>query len=456
MFSCHQPLRVLFSGTVAPQPSRTVPRLKADILLSCVLTASLLSACNSSDDTVSASDSSVFDRSQNTTTLYGSVRERNITPNVEPHQLAAVIDGINRLSLDMYLEHGALTPGENTTGSGYSLAVALGMLNRAGAESTTQIIQRLLGLENLPESALYPALNQIDLTLASRNNDKLEWRSANQALVAEGYQYNPLFLDTLTGHFGAPLVEADFFGSGEAVKEDINQWASDATDQMIPQLLDEPLHGLTRLVLLNAVVLDALWEHEYQEHQEHQFVNLDNTSSTVVGFGGQAEHAVLIEESLKALELPYGGGELALLVVQPEDFSSYEPRFDLSELGRITAALATQQVALTAPNWKIDSKIDFEKLAMTQGLAGEGVRLDLSRLLQESGLEPPLDLEITPFFQKAVIEVDKDGTRAAAVTLIGGVDESVPLSVKIEKPFLYFIRDIETGLVLFAGRVLSL
>lgn len=437
--------------------------MRASHLLLVVVLATQLSACEDSGsatgDEVNPGNG-VFDADEGMHTVYGEVRARNESPEVDQPYVEAVIDGFNRLAIRMYHDHGTEDASENTVGSSYSAGMALGMLNRAGADSANEVIQRVLGVSDVPASALYPVLNSIDLTLASRANEKLEWRSANQVFVAEGKTYNELFLDTLTEHFDAPLVEADFENHGEQIKVAINEWAAEKTNQLIPKVLDDPLPKWTRFVLLNAVVLDALWEHEYAEVENYQFNNQDNTASRVNGFVNEGSYDIFVDDQLTAIELPYAGRELAMLVVQPAEFADYERQFDLSELNRVVDALQAKYVNARLPNWEIRSDINFAGLPMTQEIAGDGVSLDLSRLVQEDGLQPPLMLGISPFFQKAVIEVDKDGTRAAAVTVVGGQptsDENPPvLTITIDRPFLYAVRDVDTGLILFAGRVLKL
>lgn len=418
----------------------------------------ILGACDG-DGTISLADNNVDEAITEDNTAsdavvprFGTRTTRNLTPESDANTESEVINGFNDLSLQLLREQRESEPGENTVNSGYSLAVALAMLQRGTANGDFNQIQQLLGVSAINETALYSAMNAIDLNLESRSNDGLELKSANQLFVKPGFTLDTDFMDVMTSEFDAPISDAKFQQAPDAVREAINEWASENTNDLIPELLQQPLPTSTVLAILNATLLDAKWNQEFTDVPNHQFTNIDGETQSVAGFGGTDNFRFLETDDAMSVSIDYMGSDVSMMIIVPNDIETYIASLTTAEISQRHTDASNSYLALTVPNWEITSNIEFTSLPMTEGL--------VDRMLNLTRMAPAGDCcEITSFKQQAIIEVDKDGTRAAAVTSISVGTTSVgilPVPVKIDQPFLYFIRDEPTGLVLFSGQVLGL
>lgn len=383
---------------------------------------------------------------------FGTRTVRELDPQSDSAIESQVIQSFNDLTLQLLREQADAEPGANTVNSGYSLAIALAMLQRGTANGDLNVIQQLLGVTAIEEAALYSAINAIDLDLESRSNDGLELRSANQLFVQPGFALENDFLDVMTSEFDAPISEAQFMQAPEAVRQAINEWAADNTNDLIPELLAQPLPTNTVLALLNATLLDAKWRQTFTDVDQHVFTNASGQQQTVAGFAETDNFQFLETDDALSVAIEYEGSQVSLMIIVPNDIETYSANLTAADISQRHTNSQSAFLALTVPNWEIESSIDFTQLPMTSSLVGR--MLNMTRMTSDATC-----CEITSFKQQAVIEVDKDGTRAAAVTSIGVGVTSVqfpePRVVSIDKPFLYFIRDEPTGTILFSGRVLD-
>lgn len=179
--------------------------------------------------------------------------------------------------------------------------------------------------------------------------------------------------------------------------------------------------------------------------------DLNGWLANVAAFTGTADYQFLETDDAVSVSIQYQGSEVSLMIVVPDDIETYTANLTAAEISQRHADPSFNYLDLTVPNWNIESTIDFTVLPMTSSLIGR--ELNMTRMTTDAEC-----CEISSFKQQAVIEVDKDGTRAAAVTIIGVSPTSVRIAetLNIDQPFLYFIRDEPTGLILFSGSVLSL
>jgi serpin B len=433
-----------------PRTIRTLSNLTLAVGLSIVL-----GACGSDDSSSGDSGNANAGNTNNDAVVqrFGTRTVRELNPPSDSAIESQVIQSFNDLTLQLLREQADAEPGANTVNSGYSLAIALAMLQRGTANGDLNVIQQLLGVTAIEEAALYSAINAIDLDLESRGNDGLELRSANQLFVQPGFALENDFLDVMTSEFDAPISEAQFMQAPEAVRQAINDWAADNTNDLIPELLAQPLPTNTVLALLNATLLDAKWRQTFTDVDQHVFTNASGQQQTVAGFAETDNFQFLETDDALSVAIEYEGSQVSLMIIVPNDIETYSANLTAADISQRHNNSQSALLALTVPNWEIESSIDFTQLPMTSSLVGR--MLNMTRMTPEATC-----CEITSFKQQAVIEVDKDGTRAAAVTSIGVGVTSVqipePRVVSIDKPFLYFIRDEPTGTILFSGRVLGL
>ena len=415
----------------------------------CIGTALItLVACSSSSsnpDGEPGSDLSSFSASEHLTERFGSITSRDASPEVSDATREAYIEALNNFSLDLHRVSSEQAPQEGSVESGYSAAVALSMAYAGTASTTQSALANMLGVDDIEESVLHSANNALGLALTSRSNEDLVLHTANRVFVRPGFELQNRYMDIVTGDYGAPVTEADFAGANEEVTQLVNAWVSQQTGGFIPKIVDS-FSPQTVFALLNTIFLDAGWQDEYQAIGAQPFNAIDGSTVSVESFGGRSQLPLLRNDDLLAVEIPYGGGDIAMLILMPTSLADFESTLDAVSVNNVVNAMSNSDVRFTVPSWEDEAELDLVGLLAPLGFPPNP--WDFGRMV-----EGGTSLEVFAI-QKARIEVDENGTRAAAVTVVGGI-ESVPEFVTIDRPFVYMIRDRVTGLILFTGRVVS-
>jgi serpin B len=377
--------------------------------------------------------------------------------------LATLAGGaINDFGLDLLRT--ATVGSENAVLSPASIALALAMA-RAGARGETAAEMDAV-LRDVASDDHAAWLNALDLALAARSGTFKDrtgkdadvlLRIANAAFAQEDFPWETTYLDALASRFGVGLRLVDYRTNYEQARRLINAWVDDQTEQRIPELLDkDTLDNLTRLVLVNAIYLKAAWLAPFEEEAttDLPFRRLDGSSLTVATMRQTGYLPYAEGDGWRAVELPYVGDSLAMTIIVPDDLAAFEASVDQAAFDKIVTALEDQRVKLSLPKFGIESKLELNDVLMAMGmpLAFDPDRADFS------GITAVDDLYITGVIHQANIDVDEEGTEAAAATavIIGAVSRPPePIEFKIDRPFLFAVRDVPTGAILFLGRVVE-
>ena len=273
------------------------------------------------------------------------------------------------------------------------------------------------------------------------------------------YQFLPEYLDTLALDYGAGMQLVDFVGDPEGARVAINDWVSDQTEGWIEDLIPPGvIDTLTRLVLTNAIYFNAAWAGPFDENQtaDGSFYLLDGSEVTVPMMHHTASYGYAEGEGYRAIELPYDGHELSMVILLPAEgeFEAFEDTLDAERVDAILSDLAYGgEVALTMPKFEVES--DF---SLVKALSALGMPIAFSMDADFSGMDGTRDLFIGEVLHKAFITVDEAGTEAAAATAVEMQLKAAPMEpieVTVDHPFILFIRDVETGTILFVGRVVN-
>lgn len=373
----------------------------------------------------------------------GNVTERNLSPGADGVAVNAVAEGMNAFALGAYGQRSVIADGGNILLGNYSLATAL-LLALAGMEGELRSANAaLLGVAEVNRAALDPAINALDLTIESRATDGLDILTANRLFVEPDLPLTSEYLDTATGNFGAPVVEVDFTDPQTAI-DAVNSWISEQTDGFIDELVST-FDPDTVIAIVNAVYLKARWAVEFTDKGAMPFTLPDGERVEVPAFGHDQFLPLVIEEGFSAVELPYVGGNLSMVVLMPQDMTSFEASLSPETYGQIMNGLTEQGIHLTLPKWSFEQETDGLELLKPLGLQTNG---DFGAMFEggESGFS------ISQIDHKARIEVDETGTTAAASTNVA-IEGSHGPTIDINKPFFYVIRDRGSGAILFSGRV---
>jgi serpin B len=419
------------------------------ILVLCALGALtlLLVGCSSDDGRVSAAE------------IVRSDAPRASAEAAPARDAAAAIEA---LAADLYL---MLDRSGNLVFSPYSISIALAMTRAGAVGETARQMDAVLHAALARD--LNAAFNALDQAIAERPGKyqvgdgtvELELGTANQLWGQRGFDFNKPFLDLLASQYGAGMMLVDYIEAREEARQTINRWVADQTRDRIPELIpDGVLDALTRLVLTNAIYLKAPWMHPFDEAATSTapFYRLDGVAPRVPMMQVDARLRYGTGAGYKAVELPYAGGMLSMVVVVPDEggFEAFEQRLNASLIRSVVASLGDASVKLSLPRFEFRSQA-----ALKQALSDLGMPIAFMEDADFSGMSPEgRDMFIQDVIHEAFISVDEEGTEAAAATavVVGIVSApAVSAELKIDRPFLFLIRDNATGASLFMGRVVD-
>jgi serpin B len=391
-----------------------------------------------------------------------SDKQRVTSPQVNPTDLATLVDGNNVFALNVYQ---ALKGSDNNLFySPYSISLALAMTYAGARGNTAQQMASTLHY-TLPQERLHPAFNSLDAELSQRGqgakgkDDKgFRLNIVNAIWGQKGYQFLPAFLDTLAENYGAGLRVMDFKGAPEPSRVTINNWVSDQTEGRIKNLIPPgAIDALTRLVLTNAIYFNAAWQFPFKKEatKDGPFHLLDGRQVTAPMMRETELLRYAEGNGYQAVELPYDGRELSMLILLPGtgQFGAFDKSLDANQLKAITKNLATKRIALTMPRFEFTSELSLKKT-----LSDMGMPVAFTGSADFSGMTGKPELSISDVFHKAFVSVDEEGTEAAAATAVimaATAMPGAPVEVTIDSPFIFLIRDNQTGSILFIGRVLN-
>jgi serpin B len=310
----------------------------------------------------------------------------------------------------------------------------------------------------LPAGRLGAAFNAADRSLAKINGPMATLAVANALYGQTGQRFHQAFLRVLARDYGAGLRTADFERDPAGARSDINSWVSGQTRGKIPSLLGPgDVDPSTRLVLVNAVYLNAKWLQPFAHDQTMPAAFHAPAGTVQVPTMHQTGTFGYLQGSgYQALELRYQGGRLAFDVVLPSPGGLGPVLARVARQGplALVGGLRRTQVQVALPKFRLTTHVELADplRALGMQLAFEPGRADLSGIADKPGY-----LYVKAVVHEAYLDVDEAGTEAAAATGVGVVGTAVPLPPKTkfiaDRPFVFVLRDLKTGAVLFTGVV---
>lgn len=291
--------------------------------------------------------------------------------------------------------------------------------------------------------------------LAAKNDKGFTLNSVNAMWAQKGYPFRKDYLDKVTALFGAGLHEVDFAKDPEAARKTINGWVEQQTNDKIKDLLQPGiLDSLTRLVLTNAVYFKAKWAEPFRNATLQEDFTLADGQRVRVPTMIRSDRMRYGEtETMRAVTLMYEGDQASMTIVMPREGKTLADveRGLSGEWESLMKNVKEHQVTLALPKFRFEADYDMipplKKLGMVDAFDDKA---------DFSGIDGTKELYVTAVVQKTFIEVNEEGTEAAAASavVIGLRDApDKPIEFRVDQPFVFVIRHEATGTVLFVGRV---
>lgn len=370
----------------------------------------------------------------------------------------ALAQGNNDFALDLYGQ--LCRESGNQFFSPLSISTALAMTSAGAANQTLEEMVKTLHLPQDQEALHNGYASWLESLRSAGSRNKEELAIANSLWGQSGYPFLPQFLQTTQAHYGAGLIDVNF-KDPEAARLKINRWVEEQTKDKIKELFrKDVLRDDTRLVLVNAIYFKGGWMRPFIKGatRDGDF-HLNGGKTIQVPMMHQTNRFAYGEgDGWQVIELPYSGRTTSMVVLLPKSadaMAEFEKNLKPEAIAKMLSSMEQQQVALTLPKFKATGEFELKEplraLGMKQAFSDRSA--DFSRMC--SG-EP---LKIDKVIHKAFVDVNEEGTEAAAATGVVMAPRGMaprPQQPKVfhaDRPFVFMIRDTATGGILFLGRL---
>lgn len=360
----------------------------------------------------------------------------------------------NRFALEFYAKVKDNNEHENVFFSPWSIFSAFAIVHEGSGGETSQEMEKVFGFEK-DETKRRSSFSSIHEKL-NQNDEQYDLQIANALWIAEGFEPKKDYIDAAIRYYDSEVNNVDF-ASNQGV-DAINQWVKDKTEEKIEELLEPgSTDSFTRLVITNAVYFKGKWSNQFNEN-----------STTDENFNVDAEKTVKVpmmrlfdkkfnytsDENLEILEMPYEGGRLSMLILLPKEVGGIqllEEALSLEKLKDWKNGLSETYLTVFVPKFTLETTYQLNESLQRMGIptAFDPNNADFSKITE---LE---QLYIDSAIHKAFVEVNEEGTEAAAATGIGIRATSAPPEFRANHPFIFLIQEKDTGIILFLGKMVN-
>jgi len=383
-----------------------------------------------------------------------NIKARAIDTYATTESVSSLSDSMNDFSFDLY-QHLGVESDENIFFSPYSIFVALAMTYEGARGDTAQQMKNVLGFEQNDEVSLcsfgriYNLLN-ID--------SEYTLNTANALWTQKDYPFLEEYLNFINNYYMGMATDLDFTDPDTAA-EIINEWVEDNTGGKIEDMLSSSdINPSTVLILSNAIYFKGLWLHQFEEKDtvDRDFEKTTEETiqvPTMVSINSEESFNYTETEDLQILELPYKGDAVSMVILLPKEnnITIAEQQLNSENLTTWLESLSPTVVDIYLPKFTFKTEYNLKDTLIDMGLG-----IAFSSAADFSGMNGRGGLAIEKVLHKAFVEVNEEGTEAAAATTVHVLETSIPGPSKVfdaDHPFIFLIQHKETGTILFMGTV---
>jgi serpin B len=367
-----------------------------------------------------------------------------------------LVESNNEFGFRLFREIVQLDAGKSVFISPFSAGMALSMTYNGAGGETAEAMKSTLKLEDLKIEEVNEGYKDL-IGLVTTLDARVRFDIGNSIWYMQGMKFRKEFLRVNSVYFDAEVTGLDFRAE-QAVKT-INEWVKEETNEKIEEIISAPIPEQMVMLLINAIYFKGTWTYEFdQKRTRDDYFTLSNGSKSPCRMMALSrEFEYLESEELQAIDLPYGDGAFRMTVLLPKKGVTLNTLIDsLNERSweRRLKGFRRTKVGLELPRFKMEYEITMNDVlkALGMGIAFDEGAADFSGMY--AGPEP---LSISEVKHKTFVQVDEEGTEAAAVTSVGMVVTSLEPSpvMRVDRPFVFVIRDSHTKAVLFMGKIVE-
>ncbi|XP_043926671.1 serpin I2 [Protopterus annectens] len=369
-------------------------------------------------------------------------------------------DDNSHFAVDLYQAISTLHPGQNIICSPFSITLALGMLLLGAKGTTLHQLTQAMKLDKRSEGEEFSILKHLSSVMLSHSQEP-PVSLVNALYVQDGFTIKERYLQRNKYYFSSDIRAVNFQDSASAARI-INTWVESTTKGKIRNLFSsDEFNPLSRLVLVSAIYFKGKWKHKFtmETTELMTFTKTDGSATEIPMMSHHLKahigHFSNEDVSYQVLELPYEGHEISMFFVLPDqvmDIHKVEKVLTASQIKEWLSSLTEHDVRLRIPRFKIEEKLDLKETLKA---------FRITELFLSSSDLPEMtdsaDVYVTSASHKAFIEVNEEGSEAAATT---GIHIAAIMSMQqhqfvADHPFVFLIRHNKTGALLFMGRVMN-
>ena len=376
----------------------------------------------------------------------------------KPDEVVRTVNDNTQFALDVYTKLAQENEG-NVFLSPWSISSALAMTAEGAKGDTLTEMRNVLHLaddDTVRRSSFAAIYNQIN-----KKDKEYKLHTANALWAQQDYEFLQEYFDTVEDYYGGKVTNVDFVTETERARIMINDWVAEKTNDKIKDIIPPGvLDSTTRLVLSNAIYFKGTWVKEFTKKDTHDApfrMSPDKTITVdmMVRDDKDAKFNYYENEDLQVLEMLYKGEELSMLVLLPkdEDMAKLEQSLTAENLAEWREGLFERTIDVYMPKFKFETKY-----FMVETLSEMGMPTAFNPTVADfSGMTGGRDLFISQVIHQAFVDVNEEGTEAAAATVIVmELTTAGPMNnFRADHPFIFIIQERETGNILFMGRVVD-
>jgi len=378
--------------------------------------------------------------------------QKEVRPLSVEEQILVETD--QKFSIKLFKSISSIQSDSNMFISPLSVSMALGMTMNGAAGQTYEDMKSTLEFNGLTEDEINNAYRSL-IDLLTGIDEKVLFKIANSIWAKKGFPVESAFIETNKTYFDAEVAMLDF--SLPSALEIINGWVAQKTHDKITKVLDR-IPADVVMYLINAIYFKAMWQYEFDKdftEKKNFYLSTDDIVETDMMMT-TADLNYYQDSKVQIVDLPYGQGNFTMTVFLPQtvtDLDEFIENLDVVQWNFYLNQLEIQKGTVSFPKLKIEYKLLMNDVLKQLGMGiAFGSEADFSRI------SPGRDLAISRVIHQTFVQVDEEGTEAAAVTVVeiwetSAQDPELDFVINLNRPFLFVIREKETGTVLFMGKI---
>jgi len=368
----------------------------------------------------------------------------------------SVVDGNNKFAIDIFKALNVEDADKNIFISPMSISSALAMAYNGAEGSTKEAMENALGFSGIDRVLVKESFKNLYAYL-KKVDKKIDLNIANSIWIKKGEKINNDYIKNTEKNFDARVSELDFSDPGSV--DVINKWIKKETNGKIEKMLDSPIDPLIVMYLVNAIYFKGEWSEPFNPNitKDWTFHQYGGGEQTVKMMSRKDSYKFLQSRDFKAVRLPYGNGNTSMSIILPDegvDINEFIDNLDRDTWYDIRGTMRGDEVEVKIPRFTMEYGIK----SLNDSLKSLGMEVAFSETADFSGIRDYVC--ISEVFHKAIIEVNEEGSTAAASTVAAMTPAAAPVKEPLtfiaDRPFIFLITEDTTGTILFMGKVLSI